>query len=160
MKASAKPKSQKVEDRDYHRGSAALRRDLHSNPHFIARPSARALAHRPANGLWSEPEMKLAREEFYIPSGTRVIILCPELFDRDLMKYSSDHKKRGKAIGEHGMMTICPSCKTNYYVKPWQWSCSYGSIKKSINQELTQDVIVCKCKLKLRLKDHFKKLAN
>ena len=61
MKASAKPKSQKVEDRDYHRGSAALRRDLHSNPHFIARPSARALAHRPANGLWSEPEMKLPR---------------------------------------------------------------------------------------------------
>ncbi len=55
----------KEEDRDYcYNMPGSLKRDLISNPHFISRPSERAWAFRPSNGLWTEFDMKLAMDKF------------------------------------------------------------------------------------------------
>ena len=141
--ANAKGRPKK-EDRDYcYETPGSLKRDLPSNPHFISRPSERARAHRPGNGLWTESAMKSAREEFYIPSGLRVVFICFELFDRELMKLSGQHRKLGKEAFEYGIMTKCPHCKSNEHVSCLKYSCDYATVKKTINQELTQDVIVC-----------------
>ena len=122
---------------------SVLERQLPSNPHYITRLSERAKAHKPPQGLWDDFHMKKARDEFYVPAGLRVLVICPELYDRDILKNSPAHRKKAKKSGGvNGYMTACPTCNRNHDVTCHKWSTEYASHKRSLNSELTQDIII------------------
>ena len=134
--AGGKKGRPKESTKEKYQSITQLERDLPSNPHYVTRPSERAKAHRPPHGLWDDFHMKLAREEFYVPAGLKIVLICPELYDRDILKDSSIHVKKSKTTSERdGLMTPCPHCKTNFYVRFKTWT---------------------KEELKLRLKQYFK----
>ena len=72
-----------------------IRDALPNNPHCVTRPSVRARAFRPSHGIWDDKARKKARDQFCIPEGLGVVFVIPELFDRDLLKLSKSHHKRG-----------------------------------------------------------------
>ena len=123
--------------------ASALQARLPSNPLCITGPSKRARAHRPGHGLWDVHAMNQAHDEFCVPGGLGCIFVCPELFDRDTLSTSEDHRRPNG-----GVAGVCPHCRNNLHVRFNRWACDYTSIKKAINQELTQDVIIgvqCAC---------------
>ena len=138
-KPDAKPDGKGMHsDKDkIHLNNPRLLRDvLPNNPHCVARPAVRAAAFRPSNGVWDDKAKKKARDQFHVPEGLRLVFVIPELFDRDLLKHSDSHKKGSDC------MTPCPICGSNKLVKFKQFTCDINSIKRCLNKELTQDVII------------------
>jgi hypothetical protein len=51
----------------------------------IPNPSVRALEVK--DGMrWTEESVWCAREYFYVPSGTQLLVLFPDVFNRDLLR--------------------------------------------------------------------------
>lgn len=123
--------------REYFNNPQRLQRELPANPHFVAHPRVRAKSHVSAGKFWTDQDMKKARDEFYIPAETKVIVICPELYDRDLLRKSDAHRTT-----KGGLMSPCPKCKTNYYVRIHKWTSRKPSTQKVVNQKLTQDIII------------------
>ena len=78
----------KDSDKDYLVTGAQLRGALPYNPHYVTRPDDRVRSLRPDSGHWTDAAMKVAREQFYIPAGVKLIFVFPELFERDLLRHS------------------------------------------------------------------------
>ena len=71
-KEDAKPdgKGMHSEDDKVHLDNPRLLRDaLPNNPHYVTRPSVRAMAFRPSHGIWDDQRRKKARDQFCIPEG-------------------------------------------------------------------------------------------
>lgn len=100
---------------------------------FMSRARERALVHKaaPTNSSffnaagsssaslsqrWNAAAMKKAASEFEVPDGSKIVIIWPEVFDRDiLLRYPQFCKKT--ADSKSGVLTPCPWCKTNKFVK-------------------------------------------
>jgi hypothetical protein len=121
-----------VANRKYFNTSAALAAHfaLHfpqGAMHTVSSPEVRALAHKVENPLttmfgvspWSEEQKQLAAKEFEVPSGTRILLMFPEIFDRDiLLKDLKFHCKYTDIKGkpQTGVKTPCPWCNSNAHV--------------------------------------------
>ena len=125
------------ETRKYYKSRTALLEKLPSNPHFTSHPRERAQQHK-ATDFWTNANMKKARDEFYVPPGMQVQVICPEIYDRDLLKYSDKHKKARTG----GLMSPCPKCNTNYYMRITGWTTTRPFCQKVINAKLTQDIVI------------------
>jgi len=100
-------------------------------------PQNRALQHR-IGGLWTPTTMKLARDEFVIPEDLKIIFLCPKFFDRELLlRY-----KNFRTEGGLGIMSPCPKCKQQKYMKHVGWMTMQPSTLKILNKELTHDILI------------------
>jgi hypothetical protein len=100
-------------------------------------PQNRALQHR-IGGLWTPTTMKLARDEFVIPEDLKIIFICPEIFDRELLlRY-----KNFRTEGGLGVISPCPKCKQQKYMKHVGWTTMQPSTLKIINKELTHDILI------------------
>jgi hypothetical protein len=81
--------------------------------------------------------MRKARDEFHTPAGLKVIVACPELQDRDLLKMSNSHR-----TAKGGVMSQCPKCKSNRFMRLRSWTASRTQCQKSLSKEMTHDIIV------------------
>jgi hypothetical protein len=84
----------------------------------IPNPSVRTLEVK--DGIcWLEETAWCARECFYVPSSTQLLVLFPDVLDQDILQ---EHPKfiKKNIDGTKGIMTPCPYCKTN---KPVKFSC-------------------------------------
>jgi hypothetical protein len=95
--------------------------------HTVSSPEVRALAHKVENPLttvfgvspWSEEQKQLDAKEFEVPSGTQILLMFPEIFDRDiLLKDLKFHCKYTDIKGkpQTGVKTPCPWCNSNAHV--------------------------------------------
>jgi len=84
---------------------------------------------------WTKETAALAAREFEVPKGTKIVYIWPDLFDRDLLSseplYQKLYKLEGGGSGV-GVLTPCPSCKSNAHVKVLAHSCQKGSIRSVI----------------------------
>jgi len=124
--------------RKYFNTAQSLRDFLPANPHYVSHPRERAQAHKQGK-YWNFLDMKKALEEFYVPAGLKIVIICPELYDRDLLAVDQKFKASG---GRAGVMSPCPKCHTNYYMRIVGWTSQRQSTQKVLNPQLTQDVII------------------
>jgi hypothetical protein len=77
----------------------------------IPNASVRALQVK-GGSSWTEESIWCARECFYVPSGTKLLVLFPDVFNRDLLRKHPKFIKKN-LDGTQGIMTPCPYCKTN-----------------------------------------------
>lgn len=78
--------------------------------YVIPNPEIRALEIK-GDSQWTPSTVKEAVECFYIPSGTRVVIIWPDLFDRPVLRKHKEYQKGSRVL------TPCPYCGSNEYVK-------------------------------------------
>ena len=90
-----------------------------------------------SNSFWTRQQMKEAYIEFQVPNGLRVIILCPELFDRDLLKNDSKF-----VTANQGIMSPCPKCSSNKSVSHMGWTASRVRCQKSLNEQKNLDIVL------------------
>ena len=98
--------------------------------HFASRAEARAILHKEAGGQrtldggstarWTHTGMAKARSEFEVPTGLPIVLIFPDIFDRDVLvkcpEYQFPYKdKFGNK--KMGIKTPCPWCRTNKFVK-------------------------------------------
>ena len=72
------------------------------------------------NARWTQQSMKLAANEFCIPVNTKMLIIFPEVFDRDILLQSEKfwYKYKDKLNNKQiGVKTPCSWCNSNRYVK-------------------------------------------
>jgi hypothetical protein len=135
-KDSAKNRTELTSAKDLKR---KLKEVIPNYPICIPSPSPqnRALQHR-IGGLWTPTTMKLARDEFVIPEDLKVIFICPEIFDRDLLlRY-----KQFQTEGGLGVMSPCPKCKQQKFMRHSGWTTMQPSALKILNKELTHDLLI------------------
>ena len=105
--------------------------------HHVSDPSYRALIHKyggtTTNGMkqltlfgnsvkaWDTISMKKASSEFEVPVGTKILIINPDVFDRDILinypEFRFEHKDSSTGKKSIGIKTPCPWCKSNEFVK-------------------------------------------
>ena len=68
----------------------------HLRSHFPARPlyqlenpEGRALRKK-GQGQWTADTIRAARDAFYLPAATSILIIWPDLYDRDVLKEYSE----------------------------------------------------------------------
>ena len=91
--------------------------------HIASSPRIRANGHgysaEHGRFRWTDITAKRAAREFEVPENTSFLIVCPEIFDRDILSKHSDflysgQDETGAAI--EGIKPICPYCKCSDYV--------------------------------------------
>lgn len=123
---------------------------IHAMPSYplleIASPEARALQVFKDHGYeWTERSIEKAAAEFRVPSGTKVLLVMPELFCRDaLIKLEQFQVKTRNPETDTdkvtGVMPCCPWCKSNKKVEFKLFECQNSKyIRKAIggNSEIT-----------------------
>ena len=101
--------------------------------HCVSAPEDRALKHKGSGGQltltmgatklglgspmqrWSRENMEKAVMEFEVPAGTRLVLIFPEIFERDiLLQDPKFHVKYTDKSGRQqvGVKTPCPWCKS------------------------------------------------
>lgn len=78
--------------------------------HHVIDPRKRAEKHR-IGMFWTTATMEKAQDEFYVPNALKVIFICPEVMDRDLLL--KDPKFRTE---DGGVMSPCLQCGSNKYM--------------------------------------------
>ena len=103
--------------------------------HTVTSPESRALQYRPdptqstlapmfkttkpAAVPWTREEMLFAAKEFEVPADTKILLMFPEIFDRDiLLKHPRFHFQYTNSGGQKkiGVKTPCPWCESNAHV--------------------------------------------
>jgi hypothetical protein len=68
---------------------------------------------------WTDKTMALAAREFEVPANTRILMMCPEIFDREILledpKFRVEYKD-ANGISRIGVKTPCPWCESNVHV--------------------------------------------
>lgn len=97
--------------------------------HHVTNPEGRALSHKEAGGQrdlhgntlqsWTDVSKKKAASEFEIPAGTKIMIVWPEIFDRDILinhpEYRYEYKDKN-GFKKVSVKTPCPYCKSNKFI--------------------------------------------
>lgn len=87
----------------------------------LPNPGIRAIAIKGKNH-WTAETIAAAAALFYVPAQTEVVVVFPDLFDRqELSQYSQFRTKEG------GVLTPCPVCKSNANVQFSSWSVQKAS---------------------------------
>ncbi|CAB9531141.1 hypothetical protein SEMRO_3274_G346120.1 [Seminavis robusta] len=81
--------------------------------------------------------MKAARDQFYVPAELKVVVIYPELYERDLLRLDESYK-----TDKGGIMSPCPSCKTNKGMKIIGWSSSRKNCQRVLNTKLFHDIVI------------------
>jgi hypothetical protein len=68
----------------------------------------------------------------------KAISICPDICDRELL---AGHKKF-QSKGGHGVVSPCPKCGLQEFMRHAGWTTMRASTQKVLNKELTQDAIV------------------
>jgi hypothetical protein len=103
--------------------------------HTVSSPESRALKWRPdptqstlpsmfmttkpTTVTWTERDMLMAAKEFEVAADTRILLMFPEIFDRDiLLKHPRFQFQYTNSGGQKkiGVKTPCPWCQTNEFV--------------------------------------------
>jgi hypothetical protein len=64
---------------------------------------------------WTIDSMKKAAAEFEVPEDTKILLIFPEVFDRDILL--KDPRYTVNNMGRKGVKTPCPWCLSNKLVK-------------------------------------------
>jgi hypothetical protein len=98
--------------------------------HNVESPILRAFAARTrAAGRWTKESVQEAASEFLIPSGTKILVVFPELFYRDILfaypefQVIEKDEKQPEKSKVVGVKSPCPFCKTNKSVRFLKWEC-------------------------------------
>lgn len=119
--------------------SASALSDHLPRTHCISHPHDRARVHK-AGAHWKPLDMKKALQEFCVPEGMKVVIICPELHDRDLLKVDSNFIS--KCGNGSGPMSPCPKCKSNCHMQIIGWTSQRATCQKVLSDSLFQDLVV------------------
>jgi hypothetical protein len=123
-----------VKNRQYLQGDDL---QVHLKRYFPHRPihhatlvSDRALNHKHKQGcgqaqirfgreedIWNEEKMRLCAKEFEVPTGTKILLAFPDLFDRDILRKHVRFQIRDNAGKVVGVRTLCPYCLSNKHVE-------------------------------------------
>ena len=106
-------------------------------PHISSNPRVRAQQHKPTQ-FWTAESRKKARDEFYVPPGIEFHVIAPEICDRDLLRKSERHRVQRTG----GIMSPCPKCGKNCYMRITGWTSARPSCQKILNGKLTQSVMI------------------
>jgi hypothetical protein len=95
---------------------------------------------------WSKEAMEAAASEFEVPTCTKILVLLPEVFDRDILfqeeKYRHEYvDKNGDC--QVGIKTPCPWCKTNKDVKYLTFNCRASDYMRTIAGYKEAIPIIC-----------------
>jgi len=99
-----------------------IRQHFPSYPIYkLPNPEFEALDLKGQGGCWTEKSIADAADLFYFPEHSEVVIVYPDLFNRkELRQYPQFCKLAGD--GGIGVLTPCPWCKTNEFVKFKEWN--------------------------------------
>lgn len=100
---------------------------------MVPHPRTRAKNHN-ISKIWTAAEKKAAMEEFAIPAEQRVIIVFPDLFDRDILK---KHKEYRTKAG--GILTPCPKCNSNMHVEHIGFTLYDEHFRNTLREDLMHD---------------------
>jgi hypothetical protein len=97
--------------------------------HYVTCPEHRAKCHNHKNvsgqmtmamertKKWSLDSMKAAATEFEVPEDTKILLIFPEIFDREILFRDERYHVPIEGTDGKGVKTPCPWCLSNKCVK-------------------------------------------
>ncbi|CAB9531572.1 hypothetical protein SEMRO_3690_G350330.1 [Seminavis robusta] len=82
--------------------------------------------------------MKAARNQFYVPAELKIIVIAPELYNRELLRLDGSYRIKE----EGGVMSPCPNCQTNVGMRITGWTSARKNCQRVINTKLSHDIII------------------